>query len=158
MHSIAIDNIVSHMCTCILGVHAIPRYVETGFLRVCLVACIEPNQEALFGCLVSLLGLHRTFLKAAQRLTRWKRSNRQFLASQAQASASEGALGRVEMGEMRADYVMSSSTSSKLLSNLLSLIYTTVLRFEVSSARKRCTSMLRFHSGDRFVISSTVSS
>jgi hypothetical protein len=47
--------------------------------------------------------------------------------------------------------------SSSLISSLhVPLIYTTVLRFEVSSTRKRCTSMLRFHSGDRFVVSSTV--
>ena len=49
----------------------------------------RPAREGrgLFGCLVFLLGLHRTLLKAAQSLARWKRSDRQFLASQAECGA-----------------------------------------------------------------------
>ena len=65
----------------------------------------RPAQEGCspFGCLDLLLGLHRTLLKAAQSLARWKYSNRQFLASQAEPSASERALARVETGGMRGD-------------------------------------------------------
>ena len=78
------------------------------------------KETEYFGWLHTLLGLHSTKLKAPLGLARWKRSDRQFLASQAEASASERALARVETGGMRGDYVRSSSTSSKLLSNLLS--------------------------------------
>jgi hypothetical protein len=53
-----------------------------------------------------------------------------------------------------------SSFSTNIMPNLLSsfssLINTTVLRFKISFTRKRCTSILRFHSRDPFVVSSAV--
>ena len=102
---------------------------EVG-LRACLVAWVKPNQahaRGPFGCLVSLLALHRTLLKAVQSLVRWKPRNQQFLVSQVELSATEWALARVKTGGMPSDYLSSSSTSIKLLSNLLPLIYTVVL-------------------------------
>ena len=51
-----------------------------------------------FDCPYSLLGLHSTELEAPLGLTRWKRSDRQFLASQAEASAQGGPLAQEEMG------------------------------------------------------------
>ena len=74
----------------------------------------------MFGSPHTLLGLHRTLLKAPLGLARWKRKDRQFLWSQAEGKGSELAPALGETGGMGGVYLVSSSTSTKLLSNLLS--------------------------------------
>ena len=60
------------------------------------------EESVLFGCLHLPCVPHGTNLKAHLAVARWKRSDRQFLASQAEASAQGGPLARGEMGGIRA--------------------------------------------------------
>src|SRR4051812_15325621 len=57
----------------------------------------------MFGCVCSLCVPHGTKIKAHLVLARWKRSYRQLLASQAEASTHGGPLARGEMRGIRGD-------------------------------------------------------
>lgn len=95
-----------------------------------------PVQERLspFGWLHLLLGLHITKLKAHLSLACWKRSDRQFLASLAEASAHGGSLARGEMGGIRAGMQL-----AYLL--LPPLTFSLILFFRAPSDLHKCASI-----------------
>ena len=137
------------------------RGVRVCVHMVSICACIWALASVL--CLKKMLRLHRTKFKAPPSQAHELHLDLQFLASLVERSHIKRMwVGPCTRGDERdaSSVHASSSSSTNLMPNLLSsfssLIYTTVLRFEISSTWKRCTSMLWFHSRDQFIVSSDV--